>query len=313
MSTFIEISAYVIGVAGLCWGIYVYYKQKKYPAQLTCDVLESISLSAPEKLGGSKVRIMIGNQKVSGCLSYVKFLLVSVGDRDIVSDAGDKIVFDLPMKGRWISFDVVGESNGVESITNIEQGRATLHFPKLRVNESIVLEGVYDYQEKTPITVTHRIRDTRDVLITETLLKPSYEELIHNSFRAMATAMTVLMIVSLCNFILPISPNYYVKKDGSTRVYVEAQLKDVNTIYVKEPGHAFGAPTPEFLTYDEFASNYTRYEKLDTLIRNSYALFYTTIFVTTLMVIVYWIKPMTRIHRRKKNKSVYEKIMSAAR
>lgn len=61
MSTFIEISAYVIGVAGLCWGIYVYYKQKKYPALLTCDVLESISLSAPEKLGNLKVRIMVGN------------------------------------------------------------------------------------------------------------------------------------------------------------------------------------------------------------------------------------------------------------
>lgn len=309
----LSIVASVCSIIAIIWNIVDFLKKKQYPAEITCDIIDNITISAPKKLGKSKISLLIDGQQTDKQLHYIKYLLVSVGNRDVVCNEEDKIEFKLPPSGNWVSFDVINESQAVGANTEIKNNCAFLKASKLRVNESIVLEGVYECSDDGDIKVSHRIQNTRNIKIKETLLETSIEERLFNIIRAICTCVILFMTIGICEIVLPISPNYYVKKDGTTRVYVEAQLKDINTIYVKEPGHAYDAPEPETMTYTEFAQNYTKYEKTGILIRNSYCLFFGMISALGLMIIIQWIGPIRRSIRRHKNKEKYKELILAAK
>lgn len=308
-----SIVASVCSIIAIIWNVVDFFKKKQYPAEITCDIIDNITISAPKKLGKSKISLLIDGQQTDKQLHYIKYLLVSVGNRDVVCNEEDKIEFKLPPSGNWVSFDVINESQAVGANTEIKNNCAFLKASKLRVNESIVLEGVYECSDDGDIKVSHRIQNTRNIKIKETLLETSIEEKLSNRIRAIVTYVALVMTIVLCELLLPISPNYYVKNDGSTRVYVEAQLKDIDTVYVKEPGHAYDAPKPETMTCAEFAKNYTKYAKTDILIHNSYCLLFGMIVALWLMIIVQWISPIRRSIRRHKNKEKYKELIWAAK
>lgn len=299
----------LITVAGFALTVYEHYKNKQYSSQLTCDVIDRVDMTSPKQFGKCQLSMSINGKRVDKRVSYVKFLLVSVGSRDIIFDPLDKISFELSKSGRWLSFDVYSSSLNVSAQTSFDGNVACLFTGKLLRNEAIVLEGAYESNEFEEFIIKHRLANTQVFQIKETFLYPSIAEKLENKYRYFSNLLLLLFFVFYSINELPIAPNYYVKNDGSTRVYVEAKLKDIDSVYVKEPGYAMGAPEPEILTYKEFAENYTKYSKLDVLIRNSYIAYYCMAFVVVCIICARNVTPIKRYIRRKRNRTKFDELI----
>lgn len=304
----------IVGVISLLLTIYFYKVGKEYPAELTCDNIEKISINAPDKLGKSRISLLLDGEVIEKPVTYVKYLLVSVGNRDVVCGKDDKISFELPQDSRWLSFNLVGKSECLKDKTIISKNVAYVIPTKMRVNESAIVEGVFESKNgDAEVEVSHRILNTKDIIIKESLLIPSVYEIADNLFKSIFTIIAIVVAVVTSYLVLPIDACYYVKNDGSTRVYVEAKLKYVDSVFVREPGHSVRAPEPEMLSYEEFRDNYTRYNKTDRLIKNSNWFYGLTLLMFFFMLVAMWIKPVRTFSRRKRNKKIYVEILRKAK
>lgn len=309
----ILVSIVTIVLGGLIsW--WFYKKGQKCPCKMSCTKLENINFANCNSLGKHKLTMFLDNKITNGDVTYVKYLLSNTGYRDIDSQlksTDDKIEFVLPKDAEWLDFNVVSKSVAIETKTSIDNEIAILQMSRFRVNEMLIIDGIYQNAHNEEVKIKHRLKDTENVSVAENLLSPSILELHEYVSKFMLLIFYLIFSVTIFISLIPFE-TYYVNKAEPQYPYWEVKIVSPDSVLVKEPGHRINAPKPYLISLDEFHTNYERYPKMDIMNRNSYILLSVAFLINLICISWSAKKPIEAIISRRKNRKTYLQLLQNA-
>lgn len=303
-------------VIGLCVALGIFIYQKKYPCQILCSCIDTLNLSTPDKLGSSKISLLLNGEDVKKEVNYAKYLLVNDGIRDVESNIykkEDQIEFRLPDSDRWVDFSVAKCSKDLQTKVKIDSNNSNIAILKLsrfRVHDAIILETVSDGIRDSQVRISHRLQNTRKIEVTNSPFLMSFEKAV---FWLVKFFIGLVLLILVFNFFInsiPLPSNNVVRIDSTDNYVYSAELIGADSIKVYLESLNPRLPKSEILSYENFITNFKTYPNIARRHRNSYIVLGCTYFVILCYIVYVSISYLRERRRLKKNKKIFQQLQN---
>lgn len=293
-------------------GIFIH--QKKYPCQISCNCVDAMELSAPDKLGASKVSLLLNGEVVEKDVNYAKYLLVNDGNRDIECDINkkeDQIKFQLPDSDRWVEFSVAKCSKDLQTKVKIDSNNpnsAILKLSRFRVHDAIVLETISDGAQGSQVKISHRLQNTRKIEMAQSPFLMSFEKAVFWLVKFFLGFVLLFFAFDFSTNSLPLPSNNVVRIDSTDNYVYSAELIGADSIKVYLESCNPRLPKPEVLSYENFITQFKTYPNIARRHRNSYIVLGCAYFIILCYIIYVPISYFRERRRLKKNIKIFQQL-----